>query len=307
MIKAITCWILRIVLLVIIYIPIYLMGAVVVAAYIPDSYSEPGLLSDELGMLILSIISSLLVVGLILSSRMRGWKLAGLLALAYYGSFTFMTQIETWFFLTRITVTPELLPRLFIMGLTIPFVFVPIATWVCGKWRVKDSEVATPLPTMPLTQWAWKFALISWVYVAIYWCAGYFIAWQNPELRSFYGSPGDITPFWEHTISTIRGTPNLLLLQLARGLLFAGLSLPLILGSKVKPWLTAILVGLLLAVPHLGHILPNPLMPLASVRFSHMIETFTSTFVFGLIIVWLFHRRHSGISDLLGIQKRVNV
>ena len=28
-------------------------------------------------------------------------------------------------------------------------------------------------------------------------------------------------------------------------------------------------------------------MPIASIRLSHMIETSTSTFVFGLIVVWL--------------------
>ena len=47
-------------------------------------------------------------------------------------------------------------------------------------------------------------------------------------------------------------------------------------------------------------------MPLASVRFSHMIETATSTLLFGLIIVWLLHRRHYGIKDLPGWEE-VNV
>ncbi len=42
------------------------------------------------------------------------------------------------------------------------------------------------------------------------------------------------------------------------------------------------LVGLLFSVPqNIGHILPNPLIPIASVRLSHMIETASSTFVFG--------------------------
>jgi hypothetical protein len=78
--------------------------------------------------------------------------------------------------------------------------------------------------------------------------------------------------------------------------------MPIIIGSKVKPWITALLVGLLLAIPHLGHILPNPLMPVASVRLSHMIETFNSTFLFGLIIVWLLHRGHSSLRDLFSNQ-----
>jgi len=70
-------------------------------------------------------------------------------------------------------------------------------------------------------------------------------------------------------------------------------------GSNVKPWWTALLMGSLLAVPHLVHILSNPLMPVASVRHSHMIETTTSSFLFGLIIVWLLHRKHSDMKNFL--------
>jgi hypothetical protein len=39
-------------------------------------------------------------------------------------------------------------------------------------------------------------------------------------------------------------------------------------------------------------IIANPLMPVASVRVSHMIETATSTFLFGTLVVWLLHREH---------------
>lgn len=39
------------------------------------------------------------------------------------------------------------------------------------------------------------------------------------------------------------------------------------------------------------HVLANALMPLASVRLSHVVETATSTFIFGLIVVWILHRR----------------
>jgi hypothetical protein len=77
--------------------------------------------------------------------------------------------------------------------------------------------------------------------------------------------------------------------------------LPIIRGSKVKPWWTAVLVGLLFSVPqNVGHILANPLIPIASVRLSHMIETASSTFLFGLIVVWLLHREHHSLADLIG-------
>jgi hypothetical protein len=106
--------------------------------------SEPGLVSDSAGLLIMALANVLLIAALILTSRWAGWKLALSLALAYYGAVTFMTQIETRFFLSSITVSPELLPRLFLMGIPIAFVCIPLAVWILGKSRA-TSEVASVL------------------------------------------------------------------------------------------------------------------------------------------------------------------
>ena len=144
---------------------------------------------------------------------------------------------------------------------------------------------------MPVNQFIIRLVAISIIYVVIYWLAGYYIAWQNPELRAFYGSEGEITPFWEHTIQTFTNSPDLLILQLIRGVLFALFVYPVIRGSSVSPWFTSLIIGSLLAIPSLGHILANPLIPLAEVRFARMIETIPSTFLFGMIISWFFHRK----------------
>lgn len=297
--KKILSWSFRLILLTVLYFPIWILGAMIIGDLMPQVQSEPGLLSQELGTLVLGIINTALIVALIVTSRWHGWRLALALAFAYYGSFTFITQIETWYFLSKITVSPELLPLLFIMGLSIPLIFIPLAILICKKWKKNDAAANNHhYMVMPIKQLFLKLGIIAIVYLIIYWLAGYYIAWQNPELRAFYDSPGEIEPFFDHTFATIRDTPGLILLQLTRGVLFAIIVMPIIVGSKVKPWATALLVGFLLAIPHLGHILPNPLMPIASVRLSHMIETFTSTFLFGLIIVWLLHRKHSSFKDL---------
>jgi hypothetical protein len=301
-VKRIFMWAVRIILLIILYFIIWVFGSLAVTGHIPNKPAEPGLVDEITGMLILSIINTILIIGIIVSSRWRGWRLALLLALAYYGSFTFLTQIETWYFLTEITVSPELLTGLFIMGLAVPFLFIPVAVLICGRWKSIKINIENTNMVMPKKQFILKLGIIAAIYLVIYWCAGYFIAWQNPDLRAFYGSTGEIMPFSEHTFTTITEAPGLIILQLVRGLLFAIIAIPIILGSNVKPWLTAMLVGLLLGVPHLAHILSNPLIPLASVRFSHMVETATSTFMFGLIIVWLLHRRHYGMIELLGIK-----
>jgi hypothetical protein len=269
----------------------------------PIAQSEPGLVSDATAMLLLGIINTVLIIGMIVSSKWYGWKLTLLLALSYYGSFTFITQIETWYFFTETTISPQLIPRLFLMGLSIPLIYIPLAVLICNKWRKRDFNKGNKNMEMPFNQLILKLGILAIIYLIIYWLAGYFIAWQNPELRAFYGSPREIAPFFTHTLERLNNSPDLFLLQLARGVLFSIIAMPIIIGSKVKPWLTALIVASVLAVPHLVHIMPNPLMPAASVRLSHMIETATSTFLFGLIIVWLLHRRHYNVKDLFSKRK----
>ncbi len=115
--KKILIWTLRLILLTLLYFPIWIMGAMVIGdSMSTEVVSEPGLVSQGVGTLLLGIINTVLIVALIVTSRWHGWRLALSLAFAYYGSFTFITQIETWYFLSELTVSPELLPRLFIMG-----------------------------------------------------------------------------------------------------------------------------------------------------------------------------------------------
>ena len=296
-IKKILIWAFRLILLTVLYFPIWIIGTMAMGDLVPTTASDPGLVNDATAMFLLGLINTLLIIGMIVSSRWHGWRLSLLLGLAYYGSFTFITQIETWYFFDNTMLSPELIPRLFLMGLSIPLIYIPIAILICNKWKKRDNNTDVIYMQMPLKQLFLKLGFLAVIYLVIYWLAGYFIAWKNPELRAFYGTPGEIAPFFAHTIERLSNSPDLFLLQLIRGILFAVIAMPLIIGSRVKPWLTALLVALLLGLPHLVHIMPNPLMPASSVRLSHMIETASSTFVFGLIIVWLLHRKHDSLKD----------
>jgi len=291
MVRQYLIWLIKIAGLTILYIPIWIAGAMFIQDGLPDVQPDPGLVNETTGMLILATVNTLLIISLIVTSKWRGWKLALFLAIAYFGSFTFITQIETWYFLTGLTVSSELISALFLMGLTVPLLFIPIAILISGYWKDEGAVSDLKLLDMPVKQFIIRLTAISILYVIIYWIAGYYIAWQNPELRSFYGSQGEIMPFWDHTIQTLSDTPDLLILQLFRGTLFALFVYPVIRGSSVSPWLTSLIIGSLLAIPSLGHILANPLIPSAEVRFTHMIETIPSTFLFGMIISWFFHRK----------------
>ncbi len=231
--KNILKWTLRFLLLLILYFPIWILGTMVMGDLMPELLSEPGLMDEGIAFLLLGILNTALIIGLIMTSRLNGWRLALVLGLAYYGSFTFLTQIESWYFLSETSVPPPLLPRLFLMGLTIPLIYIPLAVLICGKWkRTEKSNGISNGPSLPIKQLLLKLGTIAMIYLIVYWLAGYFIAWKNPELREFYGSPGDIKPFFSHTIDTFTSTPGLLLLQLFRGLIFALLALMILKGSK---------------------------------------------------------------------------
>jgi len=303
--KQILIWTGRIALLLLLFFILFVIGSMAVSGMLPDTPSEPGLIPGAMGFFVFGMLNTLLIIALILSSRWYGWKLALALAFAYYGAVTFLTQIETWYFMSDVTVTAQLLPRLFIMGLPIAFVYIPLAVLILGKRKAKTTLEPITALKMPVKQLVYKLLGIAVLYIVLYWGAGYFIAWQNPVLRSFYGSPGDILPFWEHASNTMDSDPGLLPFQALRAMLWTLCAIPIIRGSKLNVWRTAILVGLFFTVPQvLGLILENPLMPSASVRLSHLIEGLASNVVFGMLVVWLLHRKHSSIPDLFGRDKK---
>jgi hypothetical protein len=287
----------------VLFIVLFIVGSMAIAGMIPpNATAEPGLVSTTSGLLIIALAGVSISAALILTSRWHGWKLAISLALAYYGAVTFIMQIETWYFLSAITVSPQLLVGLFLMGIPPSIVFIPLAVWILGKGHAAAGSSPTCAPALSGRQWSWKLVLIAVAYVVLYWGAGYFIAWQNPALRAFYGQPGNALPFFTHATNTLGQDPLLFPFQIVRALGWVLCALPVIRGSGVSPWWTALLVGLFFSVPqNVGHIITNPLLPIASVRLSHMIETATSTFIFGAIVVWLLHREHHSLSDLVGI------
>jgi hypothetical protein len=302
-VKSSLTWGIRFIGLYVLFIVLFIIGTLPLASVIPPAAaSEPGLMSPTGGLLIVAFAHGLVIAALILTSRWNGWRLAASLALAYYGAVTFLTQIETWYFLSSLTVDPQVLLRLFGMGIPTAFLFIPLAVWILGKGRPARDAPPERTRGMSIDQWIGKLAALVLVYIALYWGAGYFVAWQNPELRAFYGQPGEALPFFTHTLNTLRQDPLLFPFQALRALLWVLCALPVIYGSRVNAWWTALLVGLLFSVPqNVGHVLANPLMPVASVRLTHMIETASSTFVFGLIVVWLLHRQHRSFGDLMGI------
>lgn len=287
-------WSLRFVLLLVLYLALFAVGGQIVAPFLPDITAEPGPLPMMTGFVIVCAATVSVIILMIQSSRWYGWRLILSMSVAYYLVMTLVTQLEAWYFLYGVTIGPELMSRLFLQGLPVAFIFVPLAVIIMGRLRpltgVKEPPEVAP---MPLKEWVWKLGVIYVAYLVLYYAAGYFIAWQNPEVRAFYGSPGDALPFFQQMRHVFVNDPWLTPYQLVRTLIWVAGALFIIPGSRLYLWQTALIVGLVLSVPqNIGHIIPNPMIPLNSVRISHMIETASSTFVFGVIVAWLLYPKY---------------
>jgi hypothetical protein len=246
----------------------------------PDA-SQAG--ATLLTLFIVSLITAAVWTYVIRRSRWSGWKLVLTVFVVFYGVSTVMAQIETWYFVTRLP--PGMLPRLFLAGLIIAAVFAPFAVLILGKARTKKTSESVRLKLSVA-----KLSLIVIAYIILYFTFGYFIAWKNPAVREYYGG-SDLVGFIPHIASLLRNEPMLFVLQAVRALLWTALAVIVIKMTKGSWWhaglAVALLFGVFMTAPLL---LPNTLMP-TEVRLAHLLETSTSNFLFGWLIVWLLSLR----------------
>ena len=282
--------ILAFVVLIVLMVFLFSVGANYLGPQMANSLTPEEASFAGLAMLIVCVVDSLLLGAFILNSRIYGWRLMVITAVIYYGVKTFEANIEAVYFMLNIT--PDLAPRLFTMTLPVALLWPPVAVWLLGKARkpADAPDEPSPLPVMSTGTWAWKLALLGIVvYPLLFFGFGYYVAWQNPEVRAFYqgADPGS---FLQQMRNILSGDPFLLFFEFFRGLLWAGMAALFLWTMKNRPWLATLLLALVFAlIENDSHLFPNPLMP-AAVRQVHFIETASSNFIFGLIaglvLIW---------------------
>jgi hypothetical protein len=288
--KTATFVVLRVIVLtVILFVCFAVAGGVVGFAASSQASEQAG--ASTLRLVAVCLLQVMVMTHLILRSRWAGWRLAGAVFFIFYGVTTFMPQIESAVFLTRLP--PGTVPRLFLMGALIAAPFSVLSVLILGKRRAAtvDTQPNTRL-VMPAGEWAWKLALIAVVYVLLYFTFGYFVAWRHPGVPEYYGGvdPGSF-PAQMRTV--LRNTPWLVPFQIFRALCWVALALPVIRMLKGEWPETALAIGLLFAVVmNAPLLLPNPYMP-EPVRMAHLVETASSNFIFGVFVGWLLTKRHS--------------
>jgi hypothetical protein len=269
-------------------IVLYFICFSVVSGVLFSSIAEtpaPDQANAAAALFIVSCLNASVLAYVILRSNWAGWKLVGAVFVVLFGVTTVMPQIETAYFVTRLP--PGILPRIILSGALVAAIFSPLAVLILGK-RKHDSPKSSGEARLHLTagEWAWKVSLIALVYLTLYFTFGYFIAWQNAAVRAYYGG-SDPGSFLAQMISVPREMPWLLPLQVLRAMLWTVLAVVVIRMLKGPWWEAGLTVALLFSVVMNSLLLiPNVFMP-QEVRMVHLLETATSNFLFGLIVVWV--------------------
>jgi hypothetical protein len=239
-------------------------------------------------LLFVAAMESLVVAYPILRSRWGGWKLIATVFALYFGVKTFMPQAEALFFLQ---IGGGVQMAVSVMGLVVAALFAPLAVLVLGRgWALGDGDTAANTRwEMTAGQWIGRMLVAAVAYVVLYVTFGSLIAWQSPEVRSFYQESGSVEGFR----FLFSGFAGVLTLQLFRGVLWALIALPVIRMMKGGRWESGLALGLLFAVlMNAQLLLPNPYMPEA-VRMVHLVETASSNFLLGFLIAWIFRPQHN--------------
>jgi len=247
-----------------------------------------------LALLGMCLINSAVLAYPILRSRWHGLKLMETVFLLFFGIQTFMGQIETLVFADALDIGVAQVRSIVLCGAVTALLFAPLAVLILGKLRRPAMVEALARPPLSQRAAVWRVALLPVIYVCLYFLFGYFVAWQSAEVRELYSGSTELQPFLAHLWGLLRSDPWIFPLQLARGLFWVGLALPVLFMMKGERWETSLalglLFGLLLTTPLL---LPNPYVS-ATVRTAHFIETSTSTFLYGWLIGWWLRPLLSG-------------
>jgi hypothetical protein len=236
--------------------------------------------------LVATVLFSVLVAAvfswMVLRSGLVGWRLAGAVFLAYFGLGTFLPQIESAVFLPR-HLPPGFVTRLFVMGAVTGLCFAPAAVWFLGRRKgAAIPEASSALVRLRSRGGILRIAGLSLAYVALYFLAGYYIAYRNPELVAYYDDshPGSFVAGLRQVWAA---APWLFALQALRGALWVAVVLPFIVSFRGRRFELSVLIGCAHSVWAVMLLAPNPYMP-ETVRMTHLFEIASSNFLFGGLV-----------------------
>jgi hypothetical protein len=203
-----------------------------------------------------------------------------------FGIQWFMSQMESWFFIDE-----DVMSKSFIIFIVANGALMSLLYVILTYFTYPRHDSTSQLPWTDSKHLATRAVIaMLFIYPLIYFVFGYFIAWQSPELREYYTGSTINQGFWKMMYQNVFES-SLYLFQTFRTLLWIAIGYFMIHGFIGSRKVAMITLGLLFAViMNSGHLLPNDIMP-DTVRAYHAVETTSSNFLWGVIIVSLFTRR----------------
>jgi hypothetical protein len=300
LIKKTVIWIGLSVLMVIFWIIGLMVGNSIFPSNIMEGSGE-STNSSDLWLLITCLINTFAVLLFIYNSRTRGLKLTFVLFLIIFGIQFFMSQIETVWFNDSLKMPINTILMILTGGVIMSAFFSFFATWITGRIRKSTDvkpEFHKPVISMMIKPVA-LLAIIIWPLV--YFLAGYYIAWQFPEIREYYSGTTNMDSLFvmmkENVVS------GLYFFQIFRGILWVLIAVLIFYNTDGNWWRKGTILGLLLSCLGCSQLLlPNPIMP-EMVRLGHLLETSTSNFIWGIILAWFLARYFHSSQSAFGIDR----
>lgn len=242
-----------------------------------------------LSVLLVCSINSLLWSILFWSTRVFVGATKSIALLLYlFGTQFFLTQMETFFFSASLGISPGQVISILVAG----FIMVA-ATGTLGlglSWKLASMQTKISFK-LEVRAWRGMIAPMLWmsalIYPLLYETFGYYVAWQNEHLRLFYSHSTELKPF----LSQLPGffSEGIYFFQVLRGIIWVAISIPVVLLLGQNKFFQYVLVGSLSALPAVQLFIPNPYMP-ADIAMTHFVETFSSNFLWGIVIVYATNR-----------------
>jgi len=232
---------------------------------------------------LVALLQALLLAPVAARARPGPWRVALCVGGAYWLITPLLMQIESAVFLA------PLLPDGFLLsvGISESVAAAAAGALAAALFGRRADDAAGPRHAalldarVPVHAWGARLIAICAIYIVLYFLAGAFIAWRNPELQAFYDQIG--TP----SLGIVLGV------QVPRGMLWAAAGALLLGVLDTNRRTGALLVALVFALPVTLLILPNPIMP-PEVRSTHFVEVAASNILFGLATAWILTRRRRG-------------
>lgn len=264
-------------------------------------------------LVLFGFFNALLLCTVIKYSRWSGALLILGLLLTVYGIQTFIGMIDALAYLTplgkylgsgstpSLDVPENIIVASFIVGLPVVLIVIPVTALLFGKAKKGKNDIPGILVSMDKQNWIFKISAAIVIYELLYYGFGYFVAWQHESVRAYYQGI-DHGSFFAQMKYILGTTPFTIPFQAFRAILWVVFVYPIISMFRDKPLPGALLTAFYLSVPWINLFLMLPNLVPMEVGQIHFIEVFSSNFIFGLLLFWLFHKEHSSILHFFSLK-----